>query len=123
MLDLLFLSISVFIVYLAYVLFNIKFVPISISDTYYQLENIGKPKWLFQLCMFLIGAFLLPCWLNISPENIQFLSFLSCGGLFFVSVAPAFKLPLEVLFIMYLLILVVVVRYCGFYGLVYGIFL
>lgn len=95
MLDLLFLSISVFIVYLAYVLFNIKFMPISISDTYYQLDNIGKPKWLFQLCMFLIGAFLLPCWLNISPENIQFLSFLSCGGLFFISVAPAFKLPLE----------------------------
>ena len=95
MFDLLLLSFSVFIVYLAYVLFNIKLIPISISDTYYQLERIGKPKWLFQLCMFMTGGLLLPYWISVSPENIQFLPFLSCGGLLFVSVAPAFKLPLE----------------------------
>lgn len=95
MIDLLLLSLSVFIVYLSYTLFSIKMIPISLSDTYYQLEKVDKPKWLFQLCMFLTSALLLPCCLVISPENIQFLVFLGCGGLLFVSVAPAFKLPLE----------------------------
>lgn len=123
MIDLLLLSLSIFIIYLSYTLFSIKMMPISLSDTYYQLEKVGKPKWLFQLCMFLASALLLPCWLVISPENIQFLAFLGCGGLLFVSVAPAFKLPLEGLFIMFLHTLVVVVQYYGFYGWVYGIFL
>ena len=95
MIDLLLLSLSIFIIYLSYTLFSIKMMPISLSDTYYQLEKVGKPKWLFQLCMFLASVLLLPCWLVISPENIQFLAFLGCGGLLFVSVAPAFKLPLE----------------------------
>ena len=98
MIDLLLLSLSVFIVYLSYTLFSIKMIPISLSDTYYQLEKVDKPKWLFQLCMFLTSALLLPCWLVISPENIQFLAFLGYGGLLFVSVALSqnfSKFPLD----------------------------
>ena len=44
MIDLLLLSLSIFIVYLSYTLFSIKMMPISLSDTYYQLEKVGKPK-------------------------------------------------------------------------------
>lgn len=95
MVDLFFLSFSVFLCYLSYSCITLTGVPISLSDTYYELGKIDKPKWLFQVCMVLSGGLLMPYMIEISPDNFQFLAFIGCGGLLFVGVAPAFKLPLE----------------------------
>lgn len=81
--------------YIVYAVKVIKAVPWSISDTYYQLEKRNRPKWLFQFAMIVPAMLLLPAWLDCSPEGIQFLAFLSCGGLMFVGVAPCFKLELD----------------------------
>ena len=81
----------------AYIAYAVKVcgIPWSISDTYYQLEKHGRNKWLFQIAMILPSFLLLPAWLECSSENIQFLAFLSCGGLIFVGAAPCFKLELD----------------------------
>lgn len=89
------LSMLLLISYIVYAMSVIKAVPWSISDTYYQLEKRFRPKWLFQLAMIAPAMLLLPAWLDCSPSNIQFLSFLSCGGLVFVGAAPCFKLDLD----------------------------
>lgn len=81
----------------SYVAYAVKVcgLPWSISDTYYQLEKRLRPKWLFQLAMIAPAMLLLPAWLDNSPGSIQFLTFLSCGGLMFVGSAPCFKLDLD----------------------------
>lgn len=89
------ISLAFLTLYLVYAISVIKSVPWSISDTYYQLEKRGKKKWLFQLAMIVPAMLLLPAWLECSDENIQFLAFLSCGGLMFVGAAPCFKLELD----------------------------
>lgn len=67
-------------------------VPVSLSATYYEL---GKFGWVFQLVMVLVGMGLMPEWIALTPDGLQWLCFLSCGGLMLVGVAPSFKLPLE----------------------------
>ena len=89
------ISLLLLVTYVAYSLKVIKNIPWSVSDTYYQLGKRGRKKWLFQLAMIVPAMLLLPAWLECSDENIQFLAFLSCGGLMFVGAAPCFKLELE----------------------------
>lgn len=89
------ISLVILTAYVAYAVIVIKSVPWSISDTYYQLEKRNRPKWLFQLSMIVPAIVLLPAWLDVSPEGIQFLTFLSCAGLVFVGTAPCFKLNLD----------------------------
>lgn len=67
-------------------------VPESLSATYYLSGRFG---WLFQTFMILSGMILLPVWLDISEEPYRFLVFLSCAGMVFVGVSPAFRLRLE----------------------------
>nr|DAN21448.1 MAG TPA_asm: hypothetical protein [Bacteriophage sp.] len=88
-------SLLLLVAYMAYSLRVIKVIPWSVSDTYYQLEKRGRKKWLFQLAMIAPAMLLLPAWLECSSANIQFLAFLSCGGLVFVGAAPCFKLKPE----------------------------
>lgn len=66
-------------------------VPWSLSDTYYQFKRHGRPAWLFQVAMIVPAMLLVPVWIECSAENLQFLAFLSCGGLMFVGSAPLFK--------------------------------
>lgn len=89
------ISLLLLAAYIAYAVSVIRGIPSSVSDTYYQLEKRGKRKELFQLAMIIPAMLLLPAWLECSGENIQFLAFLSCGGLMFVGAAPLFKLELE----------------------------
>lgn len=81
----------------AYIMYAVKVcgIPYSVSDIYYQLEKRNYPKWLFQFAMIVPSMLLLPAWLDCSPEPIQFLTFLSCGGLMFVGAAPCFRLELD----------------------------
>jgi hypothetical protein len=90
--------VCVLIAFLVYWLYNIvilsKFnIPISLSETYYLFKNDKKWKRiLFPLMMFLIAGFLLPSWLEISDgTGLEFMAFLSAGGMLFTGAAPSFK--------------------------------
>lgn len=89
------ISLAVFVTYMVYAIRVAKGIPWSISETYYHLEQHGRPKYLFQLTMIFSAFLLLPSWLKLSPEHLQFLTFLSCAGLIFVGAAPCFKLRLD----------------------------
>lgn len=67
-------------------------IPKSISDTYYLLGGKG---WMFQVALALTAFTAVPVLIEMSCGNTEFLAFLSCGGLLFVSAAPMFKLELE----------------------------
>lgn len=67
-------------------------IPKSISATYYLL---GKYGWLFQFALALTAFTALPVLIDASSEETEFLAFLSCGGLLFVSAAPLFRLKFE----------------------------
>lgn len=80
------------ICYLCYSAWVTGGIPESLSSTYYGLKDNG---WMFQALMVFCGIGLLPSWMNVSSDDWQFLVFLSCAGIVFAGVAPAFKLKLE----------------------------
>lgn len=65
---------------------QIKYSPSCISETYYLLPN-GN---LFSGWIIGIGATLLPCWLEVSPESMEFMAFLSVVALAIVGIAPRY---------------------------------
>ena len=73
-------------------------VPAMVSDVYYQLQGYAGSKiinnkcnygWVFTLVMF-VSAILILVPLLDSGKGIQFLAFLGCAGLMFVSLAPRY---------------------------------
>ncbi len=89
--NLIIVSIVIFMLYIASMvcLFNI---PWSISNTYYLLEEKRKGLgWMFTAFCYGVGGFLLPDWLDITPESYQYTCFLSVAGLIFVGAAAQFK--------------------------------
>lgn len=64
-------------------------IPKSISDTYYLWKK--KSKFLFTFIMWLTGLPLLFYWVDIAPNAVKFLPFLSVSGMCFVGAACAFK--------------------------------
>lgn len=85
-----FSAVAVIVAYLAYTIFAFNRIPKSISETYYQWAERGA-KYLFTAVMWLVTILLLPYWAAKSPDNLQFLPFLSMSGLAFVGGACAFK--------------------------------
>lgn len=67
-------------------------VPVSLSATYYEMEEDG---WLFQLLLAAAAASLLPVWLVHSGDGHEWMAFLACASLLFVAAAPAFRLELQ----------------------------
>lgn len=96
------ISLSIFLLYLAGMIFLFG-IPSSISETFYLLSNqrinmFGRefcPKWLFTFFCWGLGFTLLPPWLDMTTDSLQFMCFLSAAGLLFVGAAPLFKLKLE----------------------------
>lgn len=80
------------LVYLGFSAWVTRGVPDSLSATYYELGDDG---WLFQVVMVSVGMVLLPVWLEACGGRYECLPFLSCAGLVFTGVAPAFRLKLE----------------------------
>ena len=85
------ISLSIIFGYLGFVVAKFG-IPKSISETYYLL---GKHGWLFQFALALTAFTALPVLIDSSSESTEFLAFLGCGGLLFVSAAPLFKLKFE----------------------------
>ena len=68
-------------------------VPASLSETYYILKKLNRPRWLFTACLALAAFLLVPAWVEASASDTQFLAFLSCAALLFVASAPAVGEP------------------------------
>lgn len=81
-------------IFMSYIITSIGIfgVPSSISDTYYLFESKKKNLGvIFTIMMFsLVFLFIAP-FLDITPDNWQFLAFLSVIGIGFVGAAPLFK--------------------------------
>lgn len=73
------LSLLTLVAYIGYAL-KVCGLPASLSDTCYILKEKHRPSWLFQLAMVLCPMLLVPVWLELSSESVQFLSFLACVG-------------------------------------------
>lgn len=90
MIALLFLiSVIIFIAYNASIV-SIYGVPNSLSASFYNLRehNVG---FLFTIFCWTSALPLLIYWIEYSPNDWNFLPFISCAGLMFVGTAPAFK--------------------------------
>ena len=87
MVTLVVLSILCIASYTAAVCIKNKGIPYSISETFYKLEH----KAFFGISMLLTAGLLMPAILEATPENYQFLAFLSCVGMMIVAAAPNFK--------------------------------
>lgn len=89
--NLIIVSIVIFMLYIASMVYMFN-IPWSISNTYYLLEEKRKGLgWMFTAFCYGVGGFLLPGWLDITPESYQCTCFLSVAGLIFVGAAAQFK--------------------------------
>ena len=78
------LSRAVFFIYISII--YPKYKPSCISESYYLLKH----KWIFTLWVILIAFLTLPSWLDASPDNFQFLAFLSSISLIGIGIAPRY---------------------------------
>ena len=90
--------ILVYSAFLVYLLYNISVwcffgLPFSLSQTFYLFQERNKYlRFLFPAMMVIIACCLLPSWLEISKnENLEFMAFLSVGGMLFTGFTPTFK--------------------------------
>lgn len=68
-----------------------QYIPVSLSSTYY---NSNEKPW-FTIAIILTTAFMIVPLLEITPEDDQWLVFLSCIGNLFCAFAPKFREELE----------------------------
>ena len=81
-------------VYVIAVTVYTKSVLISLSDTYYKLneEDLG---WIFQILLVVLSGCLITEWIDRTPEEYQFLPFISIASVLFVAAAPRFLERIE----------------------------
>lgn len=90
---LIYLAIIIIVSYLGVVLWKNKDIPKSISMTYYLWPT--ELSWIFRLTMILVPLLVLPHWLEISKDQLKFLTFLCCGGMIFIGCSPNLHIKLE----------------------------
>lgn len=89
------LSLSIFILYLVFVLRYIKGIPPkSLSETFYLLPE-GIKQYLFTAMMWAIAFLLIIPMMDITPAPRQFLVFFLLGSIILVGSAPMFKSDFE----------------------------
>jgi hypothetical protein len=81
------ISVLIMAVYTAVMCKKMGRIPFSLSETYYRLEH---NKW-FGACMSLTGFTWMVAALEVTPENYQFLTYLSFVGMMMISLSPNFK--------------------------------
>lgn len=86
------LYITSFIVFALYIVIILKIFGVlpSISDSYYALKehNLSTP---FTFFCWGTAFPLMIYWIELLPNDWDFLPFIACGGLLFVGASPAFK--------------------------------
>lgn len=65
-------------------------IPGSISETSYLLRDNFGTTWPFSFICVVSAMCLFPQWVMVSPENLQFLTFISCLGLCFAGTTPLY---------------------------------
>lgn len=80
-----------FLIYNAIILFPLKLQPLSLSETYYLLENKYKQGRWFTLMMILLVFTLSPVLMEYTSEHFKFLAFFILLGILFTGAAPLFK--------------------------------
>lgn len=69
--------------------------PVSLSETYYELKRVRK-GWIFVLTLLVTAMTLLPIWLDRTSESwYQFAVFLACSATIFVAFSPNYKFGIE----------------------------
>lgn len=69
--------------------------PISLSETYYELRRLGK-GWIFTAVLLTTALTLMPIWLERTSELwYQFTVFISCAAITFVALSPDYKYGVE----------------------------
>lgn len=86
------LALFIFSAYLAAIAFIFRIVPVSLSDTYYMLEqrSKGSGAW-FTLMMFAVSVLVLIPMMDVTPDPYRICAFLPPTGIAFVGAAPQFK--------------------------------
>jgi hypothetical protein len=87
MITLLYISISVFVLYLSAITLY-RGIPDSISESYYVIGEDKLESSLFTWFCWIVAMFLLPYWME---HDGGILAFVACTGLGFVGAAPLFK--------------------------------
>lgn len=82
-----YLAVLLLYTYTTAVCIKAKKIPASISASFYAIKH----KWWFRFTMWVVPMLLMYPFMEISPENIQFLLFLSLVGMIMVGSAPDFK--------------------------------
>lgn len=80
------LIISRILFFIYIVIVYAKYRPSCISESYYKLKH----KNIFSIWLITISFLILPQWLEITPDNFQFVSFLSVISLIVVALSPRY---------------------------------
>lgn len=87
-----------FVILMSYSVFSgleIGRLPISLSETYYELKKLGK-GFIFVITLFVTAITLMPIWLDKTLGLwYQFTVFISCAATLFVACSPNYKYGLE----------------------------
>ena len=98
------LQITVLVGLILFVLYNIGILvinhgkaPVSVSETSYILQQrLGKNyHFLFTAICAIVCFTFIPMWMEVTPDNLQFLVFLSCAGVLFAGATPFFRESFE----------------------------
>ena len=91
-LSLLYTGIIIFVLYcIAAIVLNGWNLPESISATSYLSKDKFSTTAPFTIICIICAVCLFPAWIAVSPENLQFLTFLSCAGMLFAGSTPLYK--------------------------------
>lgn len=69
---------------------KIGYLPNSLSESYYRLNEHDESGWMFQVFLAASVITLIGPWVQLSPDSVKFLAFLSCGATLFVAGAPRY---------------------------------
>lgn len=78
-------------IYNGYIIYKIKDIPESISQTSYIYGELNGKNYLFTCFCLIVVIILFPIWITFSEENFRAFVFLSCLGILFAGATPFFK--------------------------------
>ena len=91
-LSLLYTGIIIFVLYcISAIVLNDWTLPESISATSYLSKDKFSTTAPFTIICIICAVCLFPAWIMVSPEKLQFLTFLSCAGILFAGSTPLYK--------------------------------